>query len=197
MAEYDFIPKFKPNNQHMRASMALNQRKIILYDDVDDNSIMECIYFLNRLHYIDDKFHPDNRQPIEIQVNTNGGYVEDGLSLISLIEQMKDEGYEIITTNIGKAYSMGFVISLCGSKRLAYRHSMYMYHDISYGAYGKYNDIIDSMEHANNLRSIIEKIVVNYTSLTSDDIKSINEIRKDRFYTPEEMLEIKGVDFIV
>ena len=46
-------------------------------------------------------------------------------------------------------------------------------------------------------KDIIEKIVVNYTSLTSDDIKSINEIRKDRFYTPEEMLEIKGVDFIV
>lgn len=190
-------PRFKANNQHMRASLALNQRKILLYDDVDETSILECIYFLNRLNYIDNKFHKDKKDPIEIQINTNGGFVEDGLSLISLIEQMKDNGYEIITTNIGKAYSMGFLISLCGSIRKAYRHSIYMYHDISYGAYGKHGDVIDSMEHAEYLRDIINNIVTSYTSLTVDDIQDINVLRKDKFFTPSDMLEIKGVDIIV
>ena len=190
-------PRFKANNQHMRASLALNQRKILLYDDVDETSILECIYFLNRLNYIDNKFHKDKKDPIEIQINTNGGFVEDGLSLISLIEQMKDDGYEIITTNIGKAYSMGFLISLCGSIRKAYRHSIYMYHDISYGAYGKHGDVVDSMEHAEYLRDIINNIVTSYTSSTVDDIQDINVLRKDKFFTPSEMLEIKGVDIIV
>lgn len=190
-------PRFKANNQHMRASLALNQRKILLYDDVDETSILECIYFLNRLNYIDNKFHKDKKDPIEIQINTNGGFVEDGLSLISLIEQMKDDGYEIITTNIGKAYSMGFLISLCGSIRKAYRHSIYMYHDISYGAYGKHGDVIDSMEHAEYLRDIINNIVTSYTSFTVDDIQDINVLRKDKFFTPSDMLEIKGVDIIV
>ena len=66
-----FNPKFKPNNQHMRTSMALNQRKIIIYDDIDENSILEAIYFLNRIKYIDDKFRK-TKDDIEIQINTDG-----------------------------------------------------------------------------------------------------------------------------
>lgn len=191
-----FNPKFKPNNQHMRTSMALNQRKIIIYDDIDENSILEAIYFLNRIKYIDDKFRK-TKDDIEIQINTDGGLVEDGFSLISLIENMKEEGYNIITTNIGKAYSMGFLLSLCGSVRQSYRYSTYMFHDISYGVYGKYGDINDSVEHANMLRKNIYNIVTKYTTLTEEDLKDINEHRKDKFYTPNDMMEIKGVDIIV
>ena len=191
-----FNPKFKPNNQHMRTSMALNQRKIIIYDDIDENSILEAIYFLNRIKYIDDKFRK-TKDDIEIQINTDGGLVEDGFSLISLIENMKEEGYNIITTNIGKAYSMGFLISLCGSIRQSYRYSTYMFHDISYGVYGKHGDINDSVEHANMLRKNIYSIVTKYTTLTEEDLKDINEHRKDKFYTPNDMMEIKGVDIIV
>lgn len=191
-----FNPKFKPNNQHMRTSMALNQRKIIIYDDIDENSILEAIYFLNRIKYIDDKFRK-TKDDIEIQINTDGGLVEDGFSLISLIENMKEEGYNIITTNIGKAYSMGFLLSLCGSVRQSYRYSTYMFHDISYGVYGKYGDINDSVEHANMLRKNIYNIVTKYTILTEEDLKDINEHRKDKFYTPNDMMEIKGVDIIV
>ena len=37
-------------SQQMRFSMAMNQRIIMLYDDVDDNSMMESIYYLNKLN---------------------------------------------------------------------------------------------------------------------------------------------------
>lgn len=101
------MPKFMNGfSQQMRFSMAMNQRIIMLYDDVDDNSMMESIYYLNKLKYMDEKFC-DDKKPIEIQINTCGGAVEDGLSLLSLIENMKSDGYRIITTNIGRGYSMG------------------------------------------------------------------------------------------
>lgn len=176
--------------------MAMNQRIIMLYDDVDDTSITEAIYYMNKLQYIDNRFGKE-KKPIELQINTCGGFVEDGLSLISLIEKMKNDGYYIITTNIGRGYSMGFLLSICGSERRAYKYSKYMYHDISYGAYGKHNDIMEQVEFTKMLQKDIMGIVTKYTNLPEDFVSEINTCKRDKYFTSEEMLEIKGVDIIV
>lgn len=42
------------------------------------------------------------KEPIELYINSNGGLVTECMSLISLIEQMKEDGYTIITINAGK-----------------------------------------------------------------------------------------------
>lgn len=183
-------------NSALTVSLALQQRKILLYDDVNENSILEAIYLLHRLRDLDEKYS-DTKRPIEIQINSNGGNVDDGLTLISLIESMKEEGYEIITTNIGRAYSMGFLISLCGSKRTAYRYAHYMYHDISYGLFGKHGDIVEYIETCKHFREIIKEIVCKYTTLKKEELDDINIKKQDKYFNVDEMLELKGVDEIV
>lgn len=191
---FDIIPQNNLKTQ-MKISLALNSRKISLVDDIEEDSIYECIYFLNKLKRLDNI--TKTKEPIEILVNTYGGAVEEGLVLVSLIEQMKDEGYKIITTNIGKAYSMGFIISICGSERRAYRYSRYMYHDVALGCYGKYQECKQRLEETDILRSYIKEIVCKYTSISEKDIEEINSRKDDIYYTVNKMKELKGVDIIL
>ncbi len=192
--EYLKTPNF--SIPQMKFSLAVNQRKILLYDEINEDSITEVVYYLNKIRDMDKKLNR-GKDPIEIQINTNGGFVSDGLTLVSLIENMKSEGYKIITTNIGRAYSMGFILAICGSERRAYKYSHYMYHDLSYGAYGKHNDVVDAMECAEYFKEVIKDIILKYTALTPEEIEEYNSMRKDKFFTPTEVLEFEGVDYIV
>lgn len=188
--------QMNPMTHQMKFSLAMNQRKILIYDLVSEHSVLEGIYYLNKLRENDQRFHKEEKLPIEIQINTNGGLVEDGLTLISLIEQMKDEGYHIITTNIGRAYSMGFLLSICGSERRAYRYARYMYHDMSFGLIGSYKEFTDAVADMQILKGYIAEIVTKYTKLTNKELDDIEFMKVDRYFTPQELKAVGGVDTI-
>lgn len=185
-----------PTSNFYNPSLALQERKVLIYDVINRDSILNALHILDGIVGYDNRFNkPKNN--IEIQISSVGGEAEDGFTLISTIEQLKKEGYNIITTNIGRAYSMGFLISICGSLRRCYKYSQYMYHDVSYEAVGKHYDILDSIEYCSFYRESVLDIVSKYTSLTKEEIENINKMRKDKFFTPKNMLDIKGVDIIV
>ena len=179
----------------MKATMALNQRKIFLYDDVDENSIFECIYYLNRLENMDNKI--GSKEPIYIMINSNGGNVYDCLSLISLIEKMKNEGYKIVTVNMGRAFSCGFLLSIVGSERVSYAYSDYMFHDISSIEYGKLNTMIEGIKEMKRLRDKLSGIVMKYTNITKDLLDLWYKNKTDKYFSAEEALEYGIADKIV
>ena len=180
----------------MRHNTAMNQRIIYIYDDIDDSSISESIYYLNKIKYMDEKYQ-NGKRPIELQISTDGGNVTDGLSLIALIESMKQSGYEITTTCVGKAYSMGFLLSICGSIRKAYKYSKYMYHDVSYGIYGKHADVMEYIDYIKMLQSDALDIVTRYTNQPRSFFEDINNRKCNKFFTLDDMIKMNGVDYIV
>lgn len=195
--ESEYI-EFKPQNglvAQMKLSLVLNQRKIFLYDDVSENSIFECIYYLYKLMDMDKR--TGEKSPIDIFINSNGGYVDDGLTLISLIEYMKDNGYDITTINMGRAYSMGFMISICGTHRKSYRYGRYMVHDISSCAYGKAQQMQEDIEDMKISRAVLYDIIQKYTSITLEQLTEWQEKKIDKFLSAQELLELKGVDEIL
>lgn len=179
----------------MRISMALKQRKICLYDNVECDSIFECVYFLHRLIDIDLKV--GKKEPIELLINTNGGSLEECLSLLSLIEQMKDDGYTIITTNTGKAYSAGFVLAISGTIRKSYRHARYMYHSLSAGSGGKLQTMIDDIEEFKIYQNKMVDIVSKYTAISPEKLRLYDKQKEDKYFSPVEMVELKGIDIIL
>jgi ATP-dependent Clp protease protease subunit len=179
----------------MKLSLALNQRKIYLYDDVCENSIFECIYYLDKLRDIDSV--SGEKKPIEILINSNGGYIYEGLALISTIEMMKDSGYEIITTNVSKAFSMGFIISLVGSKRYSYRHSFFMVHDASTGMWGKIAELKEELAQTTKVRNAILDITTKYSNLTMEQLMDWIDHKQDVYFNAEEALELGIIDKII
>lgn len=184
----------------MKYSLAINQRKIFLYDDIDSNSIMECLYYLHKIMEIDliDR-EIDNKQklPIEIHVNSDGGVCYDGLTLISLIETMKNDGYTIKTFNIGRAFSMALPIAICGTERYAYRYSDYMFHDVRFGCIGAIESMKEELEISTKLRARYVNIIQKYSNIETKDIADCLDRKKDWHIGAEEMQKMNGVDFII
>ena len=194
-SEYMEIKQSNGLISQMKLSLVLNQRKIFLYDEVTDNSIFECIYYLYKLMDMDNM--ADEKPPIEIYINSRGGYVEDGLTLISLIEYMKDIGYEITTINMGRAYSMGFVLSICGTHRKAYRHARYMVHEVASGTINKLQQMIEDVEEAKILGDTADKIILKYTDISKEELMNWHERKFDKYFSAQELMELKGVDEIL
>lgn len=179
----------------MEFSLAVSQRKLYINETITDESVFKYIYYLNKIVSIDKK--NNSKEPIEIYINSNGGSVYDGLALISHIEFLKEQGYKIITINMGKAFSMAFLISLVGSERKAYRYSRYMYHEISGGIIGKYHEMLEDLNECAVLSDIVMDIVIKYSNITKEELKDIGERKQDKYFSAKELLDLKGVDLII
>lgn len=192
--DFDYQARFIDKDR-MLSQLAFQNRKLMVYDDIDGSSIFRCIYTLLRIRDADNKL--GKKEPIEILINSCGGSVHDGLSLVSLIETMKDEGYQIITTNMGYALSMGFIISIVGSKRRSYRYATYMHHDISSMNYGKLASMEENVNSMRMLRSMADEIVLKYTDITQDMLDDIHNRKLDKYFTAEEALSLNICDEVV
>lgn len=194
------LPEFeaKPVNgmiPQMKLSLALNQRKVFLYDDVNEDSVFEMMYYFHKIMEIDKCLQ--EKPPIDFYISSNGGSAEEGFSLISLIEYMKDAGYVINTINIGKSYSMGFALSICGTNRYCYRYSRYMIHDVSSFVGGKLKTMEEDIEESKKFRLMYSNFVKKYTNISDDTLKLMVENKKDIFYNAEEALSLGIVDKII
>lgn len=179
----------------MKVSLALSQRKIYLYDDVEGNSIFECIYYLNKLMDIDKT--TGEKPPIDIYISSDGGIIYEGFALLGLIESMKDSGYVINTINMSKAFSMGFIIAICGTNRYANRYASYMFHDVSCMTWGKLEYQQERMEESLRLRKILHDITTKYTKLEEKDLSYWLERKQDKFFSTEEAIQFGIVDKIL
>ena len=174
-------------NKVPKVSLLYAQRKIMLHDVIDEDSSFEFMNCVNRLLYFDEKL--GEKKPIEIMINSGGGSVYYGFTIMSKIEQLIDMGYHVITTNIGMCFSMAFAIFLCGKERIMYRYARCMYHDISTGIYGKAQEIREDLKECEELVNAIDKKIVEETSLTKKDLDEWKERKIDKYFSAYESLE--------
>jgi len=183
---------YDASRDEMLNKLAIANRKILIYDEVDENSVFRAIYFLMRIRDADKRYSENHRQPINIYINSCGGSVYDGLSLISLIESMKREGYVINTINAGYAMSMAFLISIVGTNRIAYQYSTYMLHDIAGEMNGKLKTIQNQVEELTRLRKITDDIITKYTNISKEELDNVYNLQKDYYLGVDNAIQ-KGV----
>ena len=185
-------------NNSIKKNLAIYQRKILINQEITNESVTEAIYYLYTLMDLDrEEGVEKNPKPIDILLNTPGGSVWDGLILVSLIEQMKDMGYTINTTAIGTAASMGFIIFIAGSNRYSYRHAQFMLHDISTMMGGKVKDLEESMEDLRKCQKQVFDIIKKYTHVPDEKLKEWIDHKRDMFFYPDEAVELGIVDKVL
>ena len=170
-----------------KVTCSFSQRKIIFYDDVDEESAFEFINFINKILFLDERL--GTQEPIEIMISSYGGSVYSGLTIISKIEQLIDMGYNIITTNIGTCFSMGFAIFIAGKERRCYKYARFMYHDILTSPYGKVQEIKEDIKECENLLEYIDGIIVKNTNLKQDELLYWRERKLDKYFSLDEAVE--------
>lgn len=128
-------------------------------------------------------------KPIEIYIDSYGGYVYQCLGLLSLIERCKTP---IHTIAAGAAMSCGFLLLISGHKRFGFENCCPMLHQISGFNFGKVEDMEENLAEAKRLQSLFEKIIIKKTKITKSEIKNNRERKQDWFFSAKQALE-KGV----
>lgn len=208
------IRELKPDSLPFRSTEFLKQfyeyGKIECYEDV-----LDSVNFTDRMILVDDisvevgrsvsgmiQFYnqmdrqlgiaPEDRQPIKLYVDSNGGNVFAALSIIDAIELSETPVY---TINTGTAFSAGCLILVAGHKRFAYPNSTFLIHE---GSTGAYHDAGKFRNYAHFYEQMLDRTKDLLLSKTKITEEQYNEKRNDDWwFFPEEALELGVCDEIV
>jgi len=178
-------------NQGERAfdiySRLLKERIIFITGPIEDHMaslIVAQLLFLQA---------EDPKKDIYIYVNSPGGSVTAGLSIIDTMNHIKPD---IVTVCVGIAASMGSLILSQGAqgKRAILPNAEVMIHQPSGGAYGQASDIDITAKHIIKTRERLNKMLAKATGKPLKDIE--RDVDRDFFMDAEESKKYGIVDVI-
>ncbi len=171
----------------------LEARHLFLNDQVDENLIVTLVYSIQRYNRLDKGLDPKDRKPIYLYLNTPGGQVIDGYSLVDTITTSITPVYVV---NVGLCASMGFIIFISGHKRFALPHSQFLMHDGSSVCWDSTAKAKDRMDfELNQVEKATKEFIVGHTKI-SDKLYD-KKYRVEWYMYPHEAKEMGVVDHIV
>jgi ATP-dependent Clp protease protease subunit len=168
-------------------SRLLKERIIFVTGQVEDymaNLIVAQLLFLES---------EDPKKDIFLYVNSPGGSVTAGLSIIDTMHHIKPD---VATVCVGMAASMGSLILSQGAKgkRFSLPNSEIMIHQPSGGAYGMASDIDITARHILKTRDRLNKMLAKATGQKLAKIEQ--DVDRDFFMDADEALAYGIVDQI-
>ena len=132
--------------------------------------------------------------PIKLYINSYGGDVYQFFGLIDVILASKTPVY---TYTLGAAMSCALLVALAGHKRFAYKHSTFMYHQISLGEWDVAKNLEEDLIETKRLHKLIEELVLDKTTITKEQIEDVHNHKRDWYISPGEALKYKIIDQII
>lgn len=163
----------------------LQTRHLLLYGKIDTEKAKDITEKLITLNSI-------NHDPISMWINSNGGSVSDGFSIIDCMKGLEAKIYTVIG---GRASSMAGLISIVGTKRFITEHSIWMSHDV----FGGVEDYLTKIEARSDFYKTLQKQVFDhlrkYTKLSEAEITKARH--QELWLSPKECLKKGIVDKIL
>lgn len=168
-------------------SKLVEQRKVFLWGQVDDNSAKHVI---DRLLYLD----LISQNEIQLIINSPGGYVTSGFAIYDTIKSLKSPVSTICT---GLAASMGSILLSVGEKgrRFVYPHARVMIHQPSGGAQGSSADIEIQATEIMKTKEIGARILAENCGQSFEKI--MKDFNRDYWMNAEESVQYGIVDGIL
>jgi ATP-dependent Clp protease, protease subunit len=168
-------------------SRLLKERIIFVTGPIEDymaNLIVAQLLFLEA---------EDPKKDIFLYINSPGGSVTAGLSIIDTMHHIKPP---VATVCVGLAASMGSLILSQGAKgkRFILPNAEVMIHQPSGGAYGQASDIDITTKHILKTRDKLNKMLAKATSQKLPKIEQ--DVDRDFFMDAEEALAYGIVDAV-
>lgn len=168
-------------------SRLMMERIIWVAGEVNDHMstiVQAQLMFLDSLDYND----------ITMHIDSPGGSVKSGLSMVDVMEYIKSD---IRTINTGMAASMGSVLLGAGQrgKRGSLRFSRTMLHQSSGGAVGNIQDAEISMKEWKKVNDILFELLGEYCKKDPEIVKK--DASRDLWLSAEEALSYGIIDEIV
>lgn len=169
------------------------REKRIFYIDYDiDISILDIQREIIRINISDSDIPIEERKPIKILIDSQGGWLSETMSLAATIQMSKTP---IWTINIADAYSGAAVLLISGHKRFAMPYSRALIHTGSGDLGGTHEQVLAQTKKYEKQVKTMGEFIVNNTKI---DSKLYNKKKKDEWYlTDEEQLNYGLVDEII
>ena len=169
-------------------SKLVEQRKIFLWGQVDDDSakhVIDRLLFLEAL---------DPSKEITLIINSPGGYVTSGMAVYDVIKSIKSP---VSTVCMGFAASMGSLLLSVGTKgkRYIYPNAKVMIHQPSGGAQGQSSDIQIQALEIIKTKKLSAEILAENCGQTFE--KVMKDFDRDYWMDAEESLAYGIVDGIL
>ena len=167
----------------------LKEGYVILNDDIEDDIVERVIFPLRQLDLDPDIKH------ITLYINSNGGDPQDGMAVVSCLENMKTP---VTICIIGRAASAaGYIVMAKGEhiRKVCGKYSVGLIHTGSVHITGNANAANDTHDFLRKYDEILKKFVISHTNITEEKYNEIH--RLEYWMTSDEMLELGIVDEIV
>jgi len=152
------LPRVNLNN------ILLLEREISIEDVIDEHMARRVRQEIRALDMI-------AIAPIYIWINSPGGSIVDGLSII---DSFKTVSSPIVTVINGMAASMAAAVSLCGDMRLMTANSYWMQHPMSAWSCDYLEFMKDNLEFTKKLNARILTIMHQNSNLTEKQFEKMN-----------------------
>lgn len=133
----------------------------------------------------------EDREPIKIYIDSNGGCLSDTFTMIDAIKMSKTPVWTIC---LGAAYSGGFFTFIAGHRRIAYEHASFLYHEGATATGADAGKFRNYAEFYQKELKQLEEVTLRYTKITPDQYKE--HIKDDWWMTAEEALKFGVCDEI-
>ncbi len=136
----------------------------------------------------------DPSKDITLHIDTPGGSVKSGLSIVAMMDYVKPD---IITINTGMAASMGSVLLGAGTKgkRFILPFSRVMLHQVSHGVSGNIQDTKIQMVEGEKYNDTLFELLGSYTGKDKETV--LADASRDLWLNPEEAVAYGIVDSII
>lgn len=168
-------------------------RKIFINSTIEESTIDTAVYQILRFNAMDLEKSIDERKPIRVYINSLGGSIIEGFSLVDAITLSKTPVY---TINLGACMSMALLVFMAGHKRYAMPRSEFLLHSGSTASFGNANAVKDQIEFESiQLEGVTKDFVLEYSNITEEEYNM--NLRREWYFLPAEGKKIGVVDYII
>ncbi len=181
------MSKAKGKIQEKIEEKLLDQRKVFLWGQVDDDSAKHVI---DRLLYLD----AVSKEEIQLIINSPGGYVTSGFAIYDTIQSIQSP---VSTICSGLAASMASILLSAGvkGKRFIQPHAQVMIHQPSGGARGQASNIEIQAREIIKTRTLSAEILANNCGQTTK--KVLADFDRDYWMNAQESIDYGIVDGVI
>lgn len=167
----------------------------ISLSEVTLQSSNELIRFIYDINNEDKNLTLDQRSPIKIIINSDGGDVYSGFGIVEAIRNSETPVYTICH---GQAQSMALLVLAAGHKRFTGAYSTVMYHEISWEVdYQPRKHHKQELVEGNRTQEIYDTLLMEFTNITHDQLNIHKDASSYWYMSAEDALRYHIVDEIL
>ena len=198
MDNKDLVSKYENTDgivngvEKLTEMIAFKNRELYL-DDVNRDTADAFNTFIRIWNKLDAESHIpiDEREPIKIYINSDGGELAAAFSIIDTIKMSKTP---VWTINTGCAYSCGLEIFIVGHYRIAYPFSSFLFHEGYTGFGGDANKFKNYSHFYERLLEMSKQNILDHSSLTEEEYEKVK--KDDWWFLAQDAYDLKMCDKI-